>query len=67
MTPLNTSEFLKIYEESWQFYLTDIQHYREVVMLLYIGLTKNANRMIENAIEFVEGMILSRLIMLIFN
>jgi|688.fasta_scaffold1408430_1 predicted AAA+ superfamily ATPase len=67
MTPFNATEFLNIYDENWQHYLTNIQQYREVTMLLYIGLSKNVNGMIENAIEFIEGMILSRLIMLIFN
>lgn len=67
MIPFNATEFLNIYDENWQHYLTNIQQYREVTMLLYIGLSKNVNGMIENAIDFIEGMILSRLIMLIFN
>lgn len=67
MNPLNTTEFLKIYNETWQYYLTNVQHYQETTMLIYIGLTKNLSGMIENAIDFIEGMILSRLIMLIFN
>ena len=67
MTPFNATELLNIYDENWQYYLTNIQQYRELVMLLYIGLTKNVNGMIENAIELIEGMILSRFIMLIFD
>jgi hypothetical protein len=64
---VNTTDFLKIYAESREEYMFNIQNYREVGLLLYMGLSKNVNGMVESAIEFVEGMILSRLIMLIFN
>jgi hypothetical protein len=36
-------------------------------MLLFIGLSKNVDEIVERAIEFIEGLIVSRLIMLVFN
>jgi hypothetical protein len=44
------SDFLKIYAESREEYMFNIQNYREVALLLYIGLSKNVNGMVESAI-----------------
>lgn len=50
---INANDFLKIYAESREEYMLNIQNYREVALLLFMGLSKNVNGMVENAIEFV--------------
>lgn len=50
---VNSNDFLKIYAESKEEYMVNIQNYREVALLLYMGLNKNVNGVVESAIEFM--------------
>lgn len=58
---------MRIFGESWEEYVLDVSKYREVAMLLFMALHRNVEGMVENTIEFIEGMVMSRLLMLIFN
>jgi hypothetical protein len=58
---------LAIYQEFWNEYLTNLQQYRQIAILLFIGLSKNLEGALENAMQFIEGMIVSRLVMLMFS
>lgn len=64
---LGNGEMTMIFGESWEEYVADVSKYKEVTMLLFMGLHRNVEGMVENTIEFIEGMVLSRLLMLIFN
>lgn len=64
---LANAELARIFEESWEDYVADVSRWKEVTVLLYMGLHRNIEGMVENTLEFIEGMMLSRLLMLIFN
>lgn len=64
---LANAELARIFGESWEEYVADVSRWKEVTVLLYIGLHRNVEGMVENAVGFFEGMVLSRLLMLIFN
>lgn len=64
---LASGEMTRSFSESWEEYVADVSRWKEVTVLLFVGLQRNVEGMVENTVEFIEGMVLSRLLMLIFN
>jgi len=60
-------EITNLFHDICEQYQQEIECYRDLVVLLFLSLTKNLTALIDEGLNFVEGLMRSRLILLIFK